>query len=651
MPTSYAPMPVRNLETMIALRATLRALAGCVLLLPFVCQPAKGFPTAQAHTKHGNMLRTDVLVYGATPAGIAAAISAGRCGHDVILVEPTGRIGGMTTNGLSHADFRTFEGLSGTYLELCRRVHTHYVDTYGPDSPQARDCVRGVFAEPKVNLHVFQAMLDETPSVRVRDGLRLESVELTAGNTDDAVRIAAGEFSGNESSLRVAASVYIDATYEGDLMAAAGVPYRVGREGRSDYGESLAPESADGAVQGYNFRLIVTRDQDNRVPPERPPGYRREDYLAVLPLLAEEKIATVFCDQQGGIYKAHLPALPNAKHDVNDVSRGLVRLSLPDANDAWPDGDAAARRRIFAEHLRHNVGLLYFLQHDDEVPDHVRREARAWGWCRDEFTENGHLPEQLYVREARRMEGQYVFTEHDTRCAADDARGALQRDAIAIGDYALNCHGTGHEGPRYGGRHTGEFYRAAAPYPIPYGVIVPKNVRNLLVPVAVSASHVGFCALRLEPIWASLGQASGFAASIAIETDEPVQDVSVAHLQQRIRDAGGALIYTSDVLPDSPDFAAVQWWGCLGGLHGLSPRLKTPGQRGERLFSQYFAAYPGHAVELDRPLDEALQRRWLDLVATADIPKEAVSSAETRGEFIRQAFQHACTQARQPCRP
>ena len=581
--------------------------------------------------------QADVAVYGATPAGIAAAIAAGESGRRVLLIEATGRIGGLVTNGLSHSDFRTFEGLNGTFLDFTRRVESYYAQKYGKDSPQVRDCFRGTHGEPHVNLLVFEKMLSEQPTIELRQPFRLDDVcvEGRAGMQ----RIIRARFRSRDGEvLEVRARCWIDATYEGDLMAAAGVAYRVGREGRGEYGEPLAPEAADGQVQGYNFRLIMTREVANRVEPVAPNGYRREDFLPVLDLLRAGRFESVFRYPSGGIYKAHLPKLPNEKYDINDVSRGLIRLSLPDINDAWPDGDPATRQRLFDEHMRHNVGLLYFLQNDPDVPERFRKEARQWGWCRDELVESGHLPEQLYVREARRMLGRHVFTEHDTDPAPGDARSVLHSDAIAMGDYGPNCHGTAHEGPRFGGKHTGEFYKPVAPYQVPYGVLVPRECANLLVPVACSSSHVGFCALRLEPIWTSLGQAAGVAAHLALDGAIPVQDVSPAEMQRILHSRGAATIYVSDVLPGSPDFAAVQWWGTHGGLHGMSAAPEKPGQRGPQIVGQYYEAYPQHAAELDRALDASLRERWLRLAGQLGLAPEQLDRAATRGEFIRRAL-------------
>ncbi len=557
---------------------------------------------------------TDVLVYGATPAGIAAALAAADGGRDVVLVEPCSRVGGLVTNGLSHADFRTFESLTGAYLEFTTRVREHY----GP----AVDCFRGTHAEPKVNLLVLERMLAERPRIRVLRRHPLSGVEVSGG------RLVAAVCGGR----RLAASVFIDASYEGDLMAAAGVPYRVGREGKSEYGESLAPEAPDAQVQGYNFRLTMTRDPALRVHPPAPPGYAREDYIGLLPLLEAGRIQPVFGPKGPVVYKVQVPPLPRGKVDINDMSNGAVRLSMPELSAGWPDGDAGARKRIHDAHVRHNVGLLHFLQNDAAVPAKAREEAREWGLCRDEFEETGHVPEQLYVREARRMRGLQVFTEKEVDAVPGDARSRHQPTAIASGDYGPNCHGTGHEGPRYGGRHTGEFYKPAPPYSIPYGVILPRDIANLLVPGALSASHVGFCALRLEPIWMSLGQAAGWAAHLAIESGSAVQDVDVRRLQERLHRDGSATIYVSDVPPGAADFAAVQAWGAAGGLQGLSTAPEKPGQRGRPIVGQYYEAFPGHSVELDRPLDDALRARWEGIARRLGV---ASFAARTRGDFIR----------------
>ncbi|HAL72866.1 MAG TPA: xanthan lyase [Verrucomicrobiales bacterium] len=577
-------------------------------------------------------LQTDVCIYGATPGGVAAALAAARSGSDVVLVEPTARIGGLLTSGLSHTDFHSFESLTGSFLEFSQRVKAHYVKTYGADSDQVKASFEGTFGEPKVNLLVLQQLLKEQPRITLREKAVLVSLDI-----EDAA-ITQASFKSGDETLKVKAKVFIDGSYEGDLLANAGVKYHVGREGRDVYGESLAPEKGDSELQAYNFRFCATDDANNRVPIAAPKGYRREDFVAVLDFLKPGKIDRVFGYPSRCIVKAQTPALPNRKYDLNDVSRGLVRLSMPGHNLGWPEGDEAVRQAIFDEHLRYNVGLLYFLINDKAVPEAIQQPAREWGWCKDEFTETGHLPPQLYVREARRMIGQHVYVQQDSEHAPGDARAKLFTDSIAMGDYGNNCHGTSHEGPQIGGKHGGEMYNPVPPYQVPYGALVAKECSNLLVPVAVSSSHVGFCALRLEPIWMSLGLASGHAAALAIQTGKPVHEVPMSTLQSRLHQDKSATIYVADVLPGHPMFEAVQWWGTAGGLHGLNPMPEKPGQRGKNLHGQYFEANPGHAVELSKPMDAYTRDLWLALTAKLGIISNELPKAPTRGDFIQAAF-------------
>ncbi len=274
----------------------------------------------------------DVVVYGGTPCGIAAAIGAAREQATVVLIEPTGRIGGLVTNGLSHTDFHSFESLSGAYLEFAQRVEKHYSSQYGPQSSQVRDSFRGTFAEPKVNLAVFEKFLAEYPRITL---LRNRGLTKAIGNGPQ--QLAAIEIVGPDGqSESVSGKVFIDASYEGDLMAAAGVSYRVGREGRDEFGESLAPERPDRQLQAYNFRFIMTRDPSNRITPSAPRGYRRDDFLGLIPILESGKIRRIFDYPQDCVFKAQTPPLPNGKYDINDVSRSIVRLSLPGKTSNGP---------------------------------------------------------------------------------------------------------------------------------------------------------------------------------------------------------------------------------------------------------------------------------------------------------------------------
>lgn len=580
----------------------------------------------------------DVLVYGATLSGISAAVSAAKGDHTVLLVEPTDRIGGLVTSGLSYTDFRSFESLTGFYLEFSQRVQAHYEQQYGEDSEQARAAFRGTHGEPSVNLLMLETMLAEYPKVTV-----LKRHEISSVTTSDFVRgrrrIVSARFRLVDEIVTLKAGVFIDASYEGDLMALAGESYHVGRESKDQYGEPMAGDAegkADGQVQGYNLRLIMTTDKSNVRTTSAPQGYNREDFVGILPVLTSGRLKKVFAADRSGIFRAHMPLMPNNKTDMNDTPHAPVRLSMPDVNDAYPDGDRETRRRIVQQHYDYNLGLLYFLQNDDAVPLTIREDARRWGLCHDEFQQTGGVPPKLYIREARRLVGQHIFTGRDTQQAEGDARSMLHEDSIAIGDYVHNCHGTGRIGTRYDGQHDGEFYQPVPPYQIPYGVIVPTKSENLLVPVACSASHFGFGALRLEPIWCSLGQAAGWAASLSLRDNVVVQNVDIRRIQQRLHADHSATIYVSDVPPTSIHFAAVQWFGTRGGLHGLAPSAQP---NATHLIGQYNEAFPGHAAELDRLLDEATYRTWQTLAG--GLRDEQPVPKVTRRDFITNAWRQS----------
>lgn len=585
----------------------------------------------------------DVVIYGATPGGIAAAIAAAKGGHTVLLAEPTIRIGGMTTNGLSHPDFKAFEALTGAYADLVRRTLAHYRAKYGPDSQQVKDSFRGTHAEPSVALQIFREMLAEHPRIAVKTEWTLVNAHTRGPAGDRTVRAARfRDAAGAEHTYD--GKIFIDASYEGDLIAAAQIAYRTGIESRDEYDESAAPADSARDLQGYNFRFTMTNVPGNRLPVAAPKGYRRELFTPLLDLIAAGKIKQAFggYTDRDNIVKLVIPVLPNGKRDTNDVSSGHVRLSLPGDQLMWPEGDAAVRRQIFDEHLLWNAGLIYFVQNDLAVPAAIREPARAWGWCKDEFTETGGIPPQLYVREARRLLGLRVFTQHDTRHAEGDARAVLHRDSIAIGDYGHSSHGTSHTGPRIGGKRHGEGLGVVhAPYQIPYGTLAPKDVRNLLAPVPASSSHIGFCALRLEPIWTSLGQAAGHAAhlTLAAGANGDVRKVDLPALQRRLHADGAATIYVGDVLTGHADFAAVQWWGALGGLHGLAS--KPMGRLlGKQIEGQHSEGWLNHDADLAKPLDAQLAARWEKLARTAGVTT-ALPTADgraTRGDWIRMAF-------------
>jgi hypothetical protein len=585
----------------------------------------------------------DLLVYSGTPAGIASAVTAARHGRRTLLVEPEKAIGGLLTGGLSYTDFKSQEAVTGFFREYMDRVLGYYARKYGAASQQVKDCYFGAHAEPHVSMLVLRGMIEETKGLRLLEGRRLRSAETSPAGTGK--RIDAIVVEGPQGTERFSARAFIDASYEGDLAAAAGVPCRIGRESTREYGERFAgvlffnlgkilPGStgeADTHTQCYNFRLIMTDRAENRVPVERPSGYRRDEFARVAAFFKSGQLKEIFTEPATGILRVQ--RIPNGKADINDIKNAPIRLSLAGENDAWPEGSPDERRRIYDRHKQYTLGLLYFLLHDPEIPEPVRAKASEWGWAKDEYADNGYFPPALYIREARRTLGEYVFTERDTQPAPGSIRAPLRRDAIAIGDYSLNSHGHQAPGPLYPDLVEGDFGFATTPFQIPYGVIVPRGVDNLLVPVAVSASHVGFSALRLEPTWTALGHAAGLAAHLALEKASRMKDVEVARLQRMLHQERQATIYTPDVPPASPVFAAVQWAGLQGMLDDVVDyRTARYAEAKRRHGLQYTFAFPNHDLEPGKRLDDGLRRRWL-----ARLSKDVAArmpAAETRGDFL-----------------
>lgn len=605
----------------------------------------------------------DVLVVGATPSGIAAAINAAKQGHSVALVEPSGRIGGLTAGGLSYTDFKSFEALSGTFRDYTRRVERYYIEKYGADSQQVKDCSFGVRAEPRVSLQIFHKMLAEQPRIKLLLRHRLESVTL-GSPLGGLATIKAARFRQlpQQETVEIEARVFIDATYEGDLAAYAGVPYKVGRESTREYGERLAgllyfddgrilPGSTgegDTRVQCYNFRLMMTRRSDNRVAVQKPAEYRREEFAPLLEHFTSGRIKQIFTESRAGILRVQ--KIPNDKADINDIKNAPIRLSLPGENYDYPEGSPGVRERIVERHRRYTLGLLYFLQNDTEIPEPIRSEAREWGFAKDEFEETQHFPSALYIREARRIVGEYVFKEADALMSTNSVRAPLHTNSIAVGDYSLNCHGEQPPGPLHPTITEGDYGYSTVPFQIPYGVIVPKKMANLLVPVAVSASHVGFSALRLEPTWTALGQAAGLAAHLSLMHKVPVGQVPITKLQDLLHRNEAITIYFSDVDRSSPYFREAQYFGTRGFFHSLvDPRKATysnPTRRPDTL--QYNYAMPLHEAHLDQLVDEGLARHWISLLPSAEVrarasadPALGLDYTQTRGAFLKRLYRYA----------
>lgn len=527
----------------------------------------------------GPAFEVDVVVYGGTSAGVIAAYAAKMSGKSVLLAEPGRHLGGMSSGGLGLTDIGNKYAITGLALDFYRRMGSYYGE------------FEAWTFEPKAAEQVFESYVDEA-DVEVLFSRRLKSVEKTG--TD--IRTVTLEYAGGGPSagdIRVRARMFIDASYEGDLMAASGASYIVGREPNSRYDENhngvqlrdrhqfpdgvdpyivkgdpssgLLPEiggvgvapdgTGDNKVQAYNFRMCLCQGAD-RIPFSRPDNYDPDRYALLVRLMEKEPWGSL---QDGFI----ISRMPNGKSDWNN--RGGFSTDYIGKNWEYPEAGYGKREEIRKEHEEYQKGLVYFLANNSRVPGHIRKEMRSWGYCPDEFLDTDGWPHQLYVREARRMIGEYVMTEH--HCVGD----VVVDDGIAMAAYTMDSHNTQRvvvEGPggtmvknegnvEVGGGTWDDLGGEVIvnPYPVSYRSITPKRqeVTNLLVPVALSASHIAFGSIRMEPVFMVLGQSAAVAASMAIDAGIPVQEVDVSALQRELKENPLADGSIPEVLVDDAD--------------------------------------------------------------------------------------------------
>lgn len=514
--------------------------------------------------------RFDVVVYGGTPGGIAAAVSAARLGRKVALVEYHDRIGGMAASGLGKSDIENRAMIGGLFKDFVARVLAYYVKKYGAESENVRLCRDGYYAEPSVNERVFESMIDEQPTLAVIKGHRLQAA-IVRENCLRSIEVVDRR---NGATQTLSATVFIDGTYEGDLYAKAGAEFRVGREGRAEFNEPHAgvvyfdyqtheflPGStgaADDRLPAYTYRLCLTTDPANSYRlTSPPPGYDRNVYVGYFDDLKSGRFSGPKVFKPGrGYNPAHFDTMvrvfsvtdiPNRKTDVNINPRAL-NFPFGEENRGYLEGDDAARRRICERHRNLTLGLLWFIQNDPEVSEKDRTLANGLNLPLDEFADTGHFPFHLYVREGRRLVGEYTLTEHDiTQTGAD--RGAYDRpDSIAVGEFPIDSFPVRKRQP--GDVRTLEGYLGmldyiTRPYEIPYRIMIPKRLDGVIVPVAASTTHVGFSSIRMEPTWMALGQAAGVAAHLAIKRNIAPRKVEIAELQRMLISQGQVLKHSS----------------------------------------------------------------------------------------------------------
>ena len=524
------------------------------------------------------LLTYDLVIYGGTSAAITAAVQARRMGKTVVVVSPDEHLGGSSSGGLGFTDTGDKSVIGGLSREFYQRIWGQYDkpaawkwqtrEEYG-NKGQGTPAIDGTqrtmwIFEPHVAEQVFEGLIREY-GIEVHRGEWLNRI---GGVRKNGGRIAALTMLSGRS---YAGRMFVDATYEGDLMAAAGVAYAVGREAQSAYGEkwngvqtgvlhhrhhfgvlsakispyvvpgdpksgllprvSAAPPGAygqaDKRIQAYCYRLCLTDHPDNRLPFPRPDGYDPRQYELLLRILAAGWRETF----------QKFDPIPNRKTDTNN--HGPFSTDNIGFSYDYPDASYERRREILKEHETYQKGWLYFIANDPRVPKDVQEEMRRWGLAKDEFTRSGGWPHQIYVREARRMLGTFVMTEQEL------LKQRPTPDPVGMGSYTIDSHNVQrYVTPDGSVQNEGDIgVSTNGPYSIAYGAMVPKRGQadNLLVPVAVSSSHIAFGSIRMEPVFMVLGQSATTAAALAIDGGTAVQDVPYARLRERLLKDGQIL--------------------------------------------------------------------------------------------------------------
>jgi hypothetical protein len=526
-----------------------------------------------------NVFRADVIVYGGTSSAVTTAVQVRRMGKSVIVVSPDKHLGGMSSSGLGFTDTGNKEVIGGLAREFYHLIYDHYQlpgswnwqkqSEYG-NRGQGNPAIDGekrtqwIF-EPHVAEEAFEKLIaDNKITVFRNEWLNRETGVLKKKGTIVSIETLSGKlFRGK---------VFIDATYEGDLMAAAGVTYTVGREANSVYGETwngvqkgvfhhghyfktpvspykipgdpssgLLPRisseipgengTGDNKIQAYCFRLCLTQNPDNKVPIARPEGYDSTQY----------ELLVRVADTQWNEFFGKYDPIPNRKTDVNN--HGPFSYDNIGMNWDYPDASYERRKEIINEHILYQKGLLYFMATDQRLPGWVRETMNKWGYSADEFRDNGNWPYNIYIREARRMIGEYVMTENDILGKRQVPK------PVGMGSYTMDSHNVQrYVTPEGFVQNEGDIgISPDHPYQIDIGAIMPEKTEcnNLLVPVCVSSSHIAFGSIRMEPVFMILGQSAAIIAAMAVEENKKIHNLDYNNIKARLESEGQIISYTT----------------------------------------------------------------------------------------------------------
>jgi hypothetical protein len=572
----------------------------------------------------------EAVVVGATPGGILTAVRAARKGVKVLLISYYEHIGGNPSNGLSSWD-STYEGNRSPLVEeWLESVRNHYRSTYGATSTEYQECIKGPFSAEQYGHIMYE------PHVAEQIFERLVAGESNLSLVRGYYPVAAERYGRKIRALwfrtfkqkplieyRAFSLIFVDATYEGDVAALAGVEYRVGRESRTEFNEQHAgkifvardtPEShyplrgdmerlryprearagrlnirphwgtnheifsgstgeADSGVQNYNFRVTLSRDPKNRRAVTKPSNYDRDRYLPlsnpqgefeepkIYPLKTDLLVAPLL----------DLPCMipvPNQKCDWNAGA-------IPGGANEYPDGSWETRGRVMQDHRQLALGMLYFLQNDESISADIRKKIGVWGLPKDEYVDNDNFPREIYVREARRIRGRKIFTENDARIPTGLSRTPIHSDSIAITEWFMDSHDCSPD--RVMGSMGDGFVslpELTRPAQVPLSILFPRDLDNLIVSVCMSSTHIGWGTLRLEPVWMHVGDSVGFLVAMAIQNGIDPTNVKPAELQRSLVESGIMISFFNDFDMATKEewVAAMQFLGAKGFFRDYDAR-------------------------------------------------------------------------------
>ncbi|MBX3438133.1 MAG: FAD-dependent oxidoreductase [Planctomycetaceae bacterium] len=543
-------------------------------------------PPASGQTPGDLDTHYDLVVYGSTPGGVACAVRAAREGLEVLMVTHAAHVGGILTSGLSTMDTLYNGARAPLYDELRAAIYEYYRSTYGADSPQYAASNPG-HPKTRYEAHVVEQLIEEMLAAESRIRILREHYPVGVAREGALLRNVTFEpMDGGERST-FAADAFADCSYEGDLAAVAGVAYRVGRESREEFHEphagvvflrkvpwppevkdaaswslvrrlnlfrysewyELMPDASTGeahpAVQGFNMRTVVTTDPNNRILPERPEVTFDAEFL--------RSFGDGDPDHPG-------LSMPNQKFGMNHPK-------LVGEQDPYVEGDWAERRRVTQRHREATLALLYFRQNDPSIPEDVRRRWREVGLPKDEFADNGHTPYEIYVREARRIVGRVVFTEHDGSLASGLERAPIHPDSVSVTEWFMDSHACT---PRVveGSEPEGMVMLKNQTFPgqVSYRTLLPREYDNLLTPVCLSSTHVGWGTIRLEPTWMSIAEAAAHAVVMARRANTTPAAIDTDLLVRRLAEERVMLTFFNDVegREGAVWYPAVQYLGTQG---------------------------------------------------------------------------------------